>query len=633
MLNQYPLWRYIFIALVVIPGLLYALPNLFGNDPGLQVRGTRATRVDTQTLENVTAALQAAGINPREAALDDGSIRFRFEDTEQQLKAREVVDDALGNRFTSALSLLPSTPKWLSSVGGNPMFLGLDLRGGVYFLLEVDIEAAYARQLQSYADSSGDLRRILREEAEVRHRGVNVNRSGKIEVRFNDGASRAKARDAIERLLPDLTIEERDGESPLLLLSLSEQSRKEIRDSAIDKNMTALRNRVDELGVAEPLVQRQGDRRIVVQLPGVQDSSQAKEILGKTATLEFKLVDEEHSVQSAIDGRVPPGSKLYKMRDGVTDILLYERLLYSGENIVDAAATFDNQGGGGAIVSITLDSRGTLINQRVTGENVGKRMAAVFVEDQTEVQRDASGKPIIGEDGRQKLVTRRLEEVITAPVIRDQLGKRYQIEGLDGIQEANDIALLLRAGSLAAPMRFVEERTVGPSLGRDNIKQGFRSVTIGFVLVLIFMAIYYRFFGIVANVALALNLVLLVAVLSLLQATLTLPGVAGIVLTVGMAVDANVLIFERIREELRVGNTPQASIHVGYSRAFSTIVDANVTTLIAAIVLFVFGTGPIKGFAITLSVGIVTSMFTAIFVTRAVVNYFYGGRKLEKLAI
>jgi preprotein translocase subunit SecD len=395
--------------------------------------------------------------------------------------------------------------------------------------------------------------------------------------------------------------------------------------------MTSLRNRVNELGVAEPIIQRQGAERIVVQLPGVQDTAEAKRILGRTATLEILLVDEEHDVSSAIASRPPPGSKLYRQRDG-RPILLKNRLIYSGDNIVDASPSFDGRTNE-PIVSITLDSQGAAINQRVTGKNVGKRMAVVYVEVRSEVKRDDNGDPILDELGQPTRTKRRIEEVITAPVIRQQLGKRFQIEGAFTVEEANELSLLLRAGALAAPIFIVEERTIGPSLGQENIKQGFQAILIGFIAVMVFMVVYYRAFGAIADVALTLNLVLIVAVLSLFQATLTLPGVAGILLTVGMAVDANVLIFERIREELRAGNTPQASIHAGYEKALGTIADANITTLIAAIMLFNFGTGPIKGFAITLSIGILTSMFTAILGTRAVVNLVFGGRKLSSVPV
>ena len=455
---------------------------------------------------------------------------------------------------------------------------------------------------------------------------------GAIEIWLRDASRLPDAQQLIQREFSGLTIDSTQvqGEKRLTV-RLSESEVEDLSEFALTQNITALRNRIDELGVAEPVVQRQGDRRIVIQLPGVQDTARAKRILGRTATLEMMLVDEEHSLEAAQNGKTPPGSRLYKMRDG-RSILLKKRVIYSGENIADAAASIDTQNGS-PIVSITLDAVGSRINQRITGDNIGKRMAVVYIEIRSRTKINADGQAVTDQQGRVVRVKERIEEVITAPVIRDQLGKRFQIEGLDSVTEARDLALLLRAGSLAAPVEIIEERTVGPSLGRANIEQGFLSVIIGFGLVLVFMLLYYRTFGLFANTALGLNLVLIVAVLSMFQATLTLPGVAGIVLTVGMAVDANVLIFERIREELRNGNTPQASIHLGYDRALSTIVDANITTLIAAIVLFNFGTGPIKGFAVTLSIGILTSMFTAIIVTRGLANLMYGRKRVKSLAI
>jgi preprotein translocase subunit SecD len=508
------------------------------------------------------------------------------------------------------------------------MYLGLDLRGGVHFLLEVDMQSAVRRAEDRYV---ADLRSTLRE-AKIRYQRIGRDGSGGITVVLRDPAVLADAVDEIRQALPGLVIEDgKDSADGALRMRLSDNEVEELSQFALEQNITALRNRVDELGVAEPVIQRQGDRRIVVQLPGVQDTARAKRILGRTATLEMMMVDEEHSLDAALSGKVAPGSKIFRFRDG-RPILLKKRVIYSGENIVDAAASIDTQSGG-AIVSITLDAIGARVNQKITGKNIGKRMAVLYIESKSTIKTDVDGMPVKGADGRAIRVRQRIEEVITAPVIRDQLGKRFQIEGLDSVDEARDLSLMLRAGSLAAPVEIIEERTVGPSLGQANVDQGFQSVIIGFALVLVFMAIYYRVFGLFANVALALNLVMIVAVLSLLQATLTLPGVAGIVLTVGMAVDANVLIFERIREELRNGSTPQASIHTGYERALSTIVDANLTTLIAAIVLFNFGTGPIKGFAVTLSIGILTSMFTAIVLTRALVNFFFGGRRLKDLTI
>ena len=628
MRNHTPWWKWLIIAVVIVPGAFYALPNLFGNDPGVQLRGVRGARLGTAELGEVQKVLESSEISYKSAVLDERGIRVRFATTDVQLQARDLLESRLASGTTVALTLLPAAPDWLSQVGALPMYLGLDLRGGVHFLLEVDMQSAVRRAEDRYV---ADLRSTLRE-AKIRYQRIGRDGSGGITVVLRDPAVLADAVDEIRQALPGLVIEDgKDSADGALRMRLSDNEVEELSQFALEQNITALRNRVDELGVAEPVIQRQGDRRIVVQLPGVQDTARAKRILGRTATLEMMMVDEEHSLDAALSGKVAPGSKIFRFRDG-RPILLKKRVIYSGENIVDAAASIDTQSGG-AIVSITLDAIGARVNQKITGKNIGKRMAVLYIESKSTIKTDVDGMPVKGADGRAIRVRQRIEEVITAPVIRDQLGKRFQIEGLDSVDEARDLSLMLRAGSLAAPVEIIEERTVGPSLGQANVDQGFQSVIIGFALVLVFMAIYYRVFGLFANVALALNLVMIVAVLSLLQATLTLPGVAGIVLTVGMAVDANVLIFERIREELRNGNTPQASIHTGYERALSTIVDANLTTLIAAIVLFNFGTGPIKGFAVTLSIGILTSMFTAIVLTRALVNFFFGGRRLKDLTI
>ena len=628
MRNHTPWWKWLIIVVVIVPGAFYALPNLFGDDPGIQMRGVRGVRLGTAELSQVQKVLESSEVKYKSAVLDDRGIRVRFETTDVQLQARDLLESRLASGTTIALTLLPAAPDWLSQVGALPMYLGLDLRGGVHFLLEVDMQSAVRRAEDRYV---ADLRSTLRE-AKIRYQKVGRDGSGGITVVLRDPAVLADAVDEIRQTLPGLVVADaKDSADGALRMRLSDNEVEELSQFALEQNITALRNRVDELGVAEPVIQRQGDRRIVVQLPGVQDTARAKRILGRTATLEMMMVDEEHSLDAALSGKVAPGSKIFRFRDG-RPILLKKRVIYSGENIVDAAASIDTQSGG-AIVSITLDAIGARVNQKITGKNIGKRMAVLYIESKSTIKTDVNGMSVKGADGRAIRVKQRIEEVITAPVIRDQLGKRFQIEGLDSVDEARDLSLMLRAGSLAAPVEIIEERTVGPSLGQANIDQGFQSVIIGFALVLVFMAIYYRVFGLFANVALALNLVMIVAVLSLLQATLTLPGVAGIVLTVGMAVDANVLIFERIREELRNGNTPQASIHTGYERALSTIVDANLTTLIAAIVLFNFGTGPIKGFAVTLSIGILTSMFTAIVLTRALVNFFFGGRRLKDLAI
>ena len=628
MLNRYGWWQWLIIVGVIVPGIFFALPNLFGDDPGIQVRGSRGTDLSSADFDRLKALVAQPGAGLIRGSLDVKGASFRFATPEAQLKARDLFEDKLEDRYTIALTLLPAAPAWFESMSARPMYLGLDLRGGVHFLMEVDMDGAIRRMEERYV---ADLRSALRT-AKVRHRGVRRKSEGGIDITLRNVSDQDKARETILRELPDLELTDVEGDTPdRVLAHLSQRAKDELSEFALEQNITALRNRIDELGVAEPVVQRQGDRRIVVQLPGVQDTARAKRILGRTATLEMMLVDEEHNVDSAVSGSPPPGSRIFHMRDG-RPILLKNRVIYSGDNIVDAAASIDTQTGG-PIVSITLDAAGARINQRVTGKNIGKRMAVLYIETRSKIKTDAQGRPKKGPQGRVLRTSQRVEDVITAPVIRDQLGKRFQIEGLDSVTEGQDLALMLRAGSLAAPVEIIEERTVGPSLGQANISQGFRSVMIGFALVLIFMLIYYRTFGLFANAALALNLVLMVAVLSVFQATLTLPGVAGIVLTVGMAVDANVLIFERIREELRNGNSPQASIHMGYNRALSTIVDANITTLIAALVLFNFGTGPIKGFAVTLSIGILTSMFTAIVLTRGLVNLFYGGRRVEKLAI
>ncbi|RPG01423.1 MAG: protein translocase subunit SecD [Proteobacteria bacterium TMED51] len=628
MRNHTPWWKWLIIAVVIVPGAFYALPNIFGDDPGIQLRGVRGGTLGAEQFQEVQTVLDEASLAYDSVSLEDSGIRVRFRTTDEQLQARDILEARLPAGFTIALTLLPAAPQWLSNAGALPMYLGLDLRGGVHFLLEVDMATAQRRAEDRYV---ADLRATLRE-AKIRYRGIARDGGGGIKITLRAADAAEEALKTIRKELPGLVATAEDtGSDEVLSASLAETEKDQLFKFALEQNVTALRNRVDELGVAEPVVQRQGDRRIVVQLPGVQDTARAKRILGRTATLEMMMVDEEHSLEAALGGKVPPGSKIYRFRDD-RPILLEKRVIYSGENIVDAAASIDTQSGG-PIVSITLDAIGARINQKITGKNIGKRMAVLYIENRSTIRTDADGLPIKDDQGRVLRTQQRIEEVITAPVIRDQLGKRFQIEGLDSVNEARDLALMLRAGALAAPVEIIEERTVGPSLGQANIDQGFRSVLVGFILVLIFMMIYYRVFGVFANVALALNLVLIVAVLSMLQATLTLPGVAGIVLTVGMAVDANVLIFERIREEIQNGSTPQASIHTGYERALSTIVDANITTLIAAIVLFNFGTGPIKGFAVTLSIGIITSMFTAIVVTRALVNYLYGGKRVKSLAI
>ena len=632
MLNQTTWWKYLLIALVLAVGSFYALPNIFGNDPGVQIRGARGLGVDRTILARVEGVLAGAEVEAKSILRDADGIKIRFHDSEGQLKARDAIEEELGNGYTTALTLLSGAPAWLTDAGANPMYLGLDLRGGVHFLLEVDMDNAIARARERYA---GDLKSLLRED-KLRYRSVRPNPAGDIEITLRDETQMEQARTLVEQRLPELQTKPDERRAGVLVVQMGDEQVDEIKEFALEQNMTALRNRIDQLGVAEPVVQRQGDDRLVIQLPGVQDTARAKRILGRAATLEMRMVDEEHNDEAIESGQAPPGSRLYKFRDD-RRILLFKRVIYAGENIIDAAASLDTQTGS-PIVSITLDAAGARINQRVTGANVGNRMAVVYLEITSQTKKDADGNVVRDPRGQPLRVSSKIEEVLTAPVVRDQLGKRFQIEGLDSVAEARDLALMLRSGALAAPVEIVEERTVGPSLGQANISQGFTSVMAGFLMVLIFMLVYYRVFGITATVALTLNLALMVAVLSFFQATLTLPGVAGIVLTVGMAVDANVLIFERIREEMRNGNSPQASIHLGYDRALSTIVDANITTLIAAVVLFNFGTGPIKGFAVTLSIGIITSMFTAIMVTRALINWWYGpkaggGRTVGGLSI
>ena len=630
MLNQTAWWKYLVVLIVVTTGLFYALPNIYGNDPGIQIRGARGLGIQSGELARVESILDSGSVAVKSLSQDEKGIRVRFASNEDQLRARELLQAELGQNYSVALTLLSGAPEWLTTTGALPMYLGLDLRGGVHFLLQVDMQSAIDRAEDRYQDN---VKATLREN-KLRYRSVTrVTRgaSGDIEAVIRNPGQRIQALEVLEEAYPELDIREDENNPEILLLRMSEEQIEDIRQFALEQNLTALRNRVDQLGVAEPVVQRQGDDRIVIQLPGVQDTARAKAILGRAATLEMHLVDEKNDAAAVESGQAPAGSRLYRYRDG-RRILLLRKVIYSGDNIVDAAASLDTQTGS-PIVSITLDAEAAAINSRVTGENIGNRMAVVYIEVVSENKKDADGNLVIDDQGNPARVSKRIEEVLTAPVIRDQLGKRYQIEGIDSVDEARDLALMLRSGALAAPVEIIEERTVGPSLGQANIDQGFRSVIMGLVLVLIFMLVYYRVFGFAAMIALTMNLILIVAVLSMLQATLTLPGVAGIVLTVGMAVDANVLIFERIREEIRNGNSPQASIHTGYDRALSTILDANITTLIAAIVLFNFGTGPIKGFAVTLSIGIITSLFTAIILTRILVNRFYGGRNVKRLSI
>jgi len=620
-MNRYPLWKYLLIFAGIAVGVVYALPNLYGEDPALQV-SSRVEMVDGEDLERVKSVLDDSGIAYKSVAIEGDQVLARFPDTETQLRAVEPVREALSNEYVTALNLAPATPDWLSALNAAPMYLGLDLRGGVHFLLEVDMNAALDQAYERYTD---EMRTFMREE-KIRYVAVSREEGDGLLIRFRDQQARDQAREALGRQFDALNVEDAEGDRGAFLQArLTEEAARTEKKSALEQNITTLRNRVNELGVAEPVIQRQGDERIVVQLPGVQDTARAKEILGATATLEFRLVHGSRTdwLEADRSGQVPVEARLYQQRSG-EPVLLKRRVIITGDQITDAASGIEQQSGSPAVF-VTLNGEGARKMSDITGRNIGKPMAVVFIENKVET---------VERDGERVEITREVEEVINIATIRDQLSNRFQISGLDSTREARDLALLLRAGALKAPIQIVEERTVGPSLGQQNINQGFMSVVVGFLLVLMFMAGYYRNFGLFANAALAMNLVLIVAVLSMLQATLTLPGIAGIVLTVGMAVDANVLIFERIREELRNGNSPHASIQTGYGKAVATIADANITTLIAAVVLFSFGTGPIKGFAVTLSIGILTSMFTAILLTRALANLTYGRQpRIKRLSI
>jgi preprotein translocase subunit SecD len=620
MINRYPLWKNALVVLVLVFGILYSLPNLYGKDPAVLIGPSRGAHLTEQVHNQILEALKKAGIGYKRVSMANGKLEIRFASTDEQLRASERLETVLGTRFTVAQALAPATPGWLRDLNAKPMYLGLDLQGGIHFLMQVDMSKALVTDRERY---TSDIRSLLREKG-IRHLGVTTEKND-VRMRFRTAEVRDKARAAISHAYPGLTLTESDGPKFYFLYGkLSDAQRKQVMKYALEQNITTLRNRVNELGVAEPVIQQQGNDRIVVELPGVQNPEEAKNILGATATLQFRLMDPRtDNIQSYLaSGHIPAGTELFHRRDG-RPILLSKRVILTGDSIQHAASTIDQQSGTPA-VSITLDDKGGRRFDDFTKDHVGDYLAVVYTETKVQTHME-NGKRI-----RQK---KTIQEVISVAVIKSRLGRRFQIEGLDSPQEAHTLALLLRAGSLAAPIEIIEERTVGPSLGRDNIRQGFNAVVVGFLLVVAGMAIYYRMFGIVADVGLAFNLVVLVALLSLLQATLTMPGIAGIVLTVGMAVDANVLIYERIREELRAGNTPQASIHAGYEKAFATIADANVTTLIAAVVLFGFGTGPVKGFAVTLSLGILVSMFTCIVGTRAVINWIYGGRRLKKLSI
>ena len=609
-MNRYPAWKNVLILLVLTVGAIYAFPNLYGKDPAIQVTTSRGFNLPLELNSTIDNTLTREGLSYKSSEQVGNRLLYRFNNTEGQLRAADSLQEELGDGYVVALNLAHATPDGLRAIGGKPLTLGLDLQGGVHFLMEVDMDTARSQQLDRYVD---DIRSALRDER-IRYVSVRSEGNGLL-VQLRTAEDRERVMNIMRRdqSLQGLNLDELPpGNTYGISATVQEQQLVALQQTALKQNITTLRNRVNELGVAEPVIQQQGADRVVVQLPGLQDMAEAKKIIGATATLEYRAVDETNDPFSAAStGRVPADSRLYTYQNA--PILLKKRLIVSGNQLIGAAGGFDPQSNS-PMVSVTLDGVGASRMLDFTRDNVGNRMAVVYIEQ----------KP-----GGQKV-----EDVISVAVVREPFGKRFQTTGLDSIQEASQLALLLRAGALAAPMEIAFQRTIGPSLGKDNIERGFKSVVIGFILVLVFMALYYRVFGLVANLALTANLVLLIALLSMLGATLTMPGIAGIVLTVGMAVDANVLIFERIREELRNGNTPQASIRAGYEKAFSTIADANITTLIAAFVLFLFGTGPIKGFAVTLSLGIITSMFTAIMGTRAVINLIYGGKKrVSKLTI
>jgi len=605
-MNRYPAWKYILIAIALVVGIFYTLPNFFPEVPAVQVSTSKSSvKIDAGTLQTVEDALKAANVSFDGALLDSNGVKVRLPDPDTQLKARDVLQQKFGDNYIVALNLLSTSPHWLASIGALPMYLGLDLRGGVHFLLQVDMKAALDKAADRYLT---DVRSLLREK-KVLYSGI-AREGQNVAVRFRDSSERNKAYNEVANAFPDLQLNNVDGGTDFKLVAgLKPEAQKRIQEGAVQQNITILRNRVNELGVAEPIVQQQGADRVVVQLPGVQDTTRAKDIIGRTASLEIRMVDDDPTAQQmALSGQVPLGDEKLTEPSG-TPILVKRQVVLTGDRISDAQPGFDGRTNEPA-VHVNLDAAGARIFKEVTRENVNKRMAILLVE---------KGKA----------------EVITAPVIREEIGGgRVQISGRMNTREANDIALLMRAGALAAPMEIVEERTVGPSLGKDNIEKGFDSVLYGFIVLAVFICTYYMLMGLISTISLAVNLLLLIAILSMLQATLTLPGIAAVALTLGMAIDANVLINERIREELRWGDTPHAAIQAGYERAWNTILDSNVTTLIAGLALLIFGSGPVRGFAVVHCLGIMTSMFSAVFVSRGLVALIYGGRKrLEKISI
>lgn len=616
MQNKYPLWKNLMLILIVVIGFIYAIPNLYNEYPVVQI--SSENEKNTQNLESkVGKVLQDAKLNYKSILVQEQGLEVVFTSTDTQLLARDVIKNALGTQYTVALNLASTTPDWLSVIHAEPMKQGLDLRGGVHFLLEVDVESVIGRRYEGIMKNLGQELR----ESGIRYSGIRYVPESGVDLRFRDTNSVETAYVTLKKKFPELVFIKGKAQDSVVV-SISPAELNSIRQNTIEQTMSILRNRVNELGVGEAVVQQQGATRVAVDLPGIQDAARAKQILGGTATLQFYLVDQDNDpVIAKQTGAVPVNDKLYMMDNH--PILLKRQVVLSGDSITSAVSSFDQQSATPA-VQIQLGGGGESLFTKITRENIGKRMAIVYVETKNNIQ-------LV--NGVETRVTHKEERVISAPVIQSALGSNFQITGLSDSKEASNLALLLRAGALPAAIYPIEERTVGPTLGKENIRRGMVSLEVGMGLILVLMLMYYQFFGLIANGALLLNLVLLTALLSIIDATLTLPGIAGIVLTVGMAVDANVLIYERIREELRHGLSPQAAIHAGYERAFSTILDANVTTLIVAIILFAVGTGPVRGFAVTLSLGLITSMLTAITYTRAIVNWWYGGRNVKKLSI
>ncbi|ALU44094.1 MULTISPECIES: protein translocase subunit SecD [Pseudoalteromonas] len=619
MLNKYPMWKYLLVLAVLAVGILYATPNLYGRDPAIQVSGTKGTNADLSVLDQVNKTLKDNSLTVKSTALENGQVLIRFTNVEDQLKAQDLLRNTLSDDYISAINMSPAQPDWLKNLGANPMKLGLDLSGGVHFTMEVDMATAMDK---AFEQMEQDYKSDLREE-KLRYRSIRrVANSDRIQVVMRSDEDRDAAERFLKKRYPGNLFINDSSNGLAFFSTLSEPKIKELRDYAIKQNETIIRNRINQLGVAEPNVQRQGAERIIVQLPGVQDTARAKEILGATATLEFREVDQNADARAAAQGRVPPGSEVIMHQAGYP-VVVKKRVVLEGSHITGAQSGLDEYQR--PKVSINLDSKGGAKMSAFTKRAIGKPMATVFIEYKPSGKVDKNGKA---------LPPIKVEEVINVATIQARLNSSFQITGINTPAEAHNLSLLLRAGALVAPIQIVEERTVGPSLGQENIQAGMTAVVLGFAFVLAFMLMYYKGFGLVANLALAANLVMIVGVMSMIPgATLTLPGIAGIVLTVGMAVDANVLIFERIREELGEGRSPQQAVHHGYDSAFSTIFDANITTLIAAVILFSVGTGPIAGFAVTLAIGILTSMFTAIVGTRAVINAVIGGKRINSLSI